>query len=207
MSVRPKVLALLAIVAAGAGMLLARAALNVPQPAPELAKATLLSTPRALPEFALLDQDAQPFDHHRLEQHWSLVFFGFTRCPAVCPTTLTVLAQVQRQLQTLPATERPQVVLISVDPTHDSPAQLKPYVNSFSTDFIGVTGGEDAIRSLAKSLGVSITMQTMPGGEYTMDHSTAIFLVDPRGALRAVFSTPHAADVIAADYRRILALR
>lgn len=206
MSARLKVLAVIAIVAGAAGMLLARAALNGPEAPPVLAKATLLTTPKPLPDFALLDQDSQPFDHARLERHWSLLFFGFTRCPDVCPTTLGMLAQVRRQLESLPAAERPQVVLVSVDPARDSAAQLKPYVSFFSSEFLGVTGATEAIQQLAKVLGVSITMRPLANGEYTVDHSTAIFLVDPRGAVRAVFSTPHTPAVIADDYRRIIEL-
>jgi protein SCO1/2 len=204
MPVRPKVLVAIAIVAVAAGVLLASAALSPPPEPPQ--QATVLPTPRVLPELALLDQDAQPFDRKRLEQHWSLVFFGFTRCPAICPTTLTVLAQTRAQLASLPAAQRPQVVLVSVDPQYDSPAQLKSYVSSFGSGLLGVTGTDAAIRELGRSLGVSITMRPLPGGDYTVDHTTAIFLVDPRGAWRAVFSSPHSADVIADDYRRILAM-
>jgi len=204
MSVRLKVLCAIAIVAAAAGMLLARAALS--PPTEPLQRATLLPTPRSLPELALLDQDAKPFDRKQLQGHWSLLFFGFTRCPGICPSTLTMLAQTHRRLQDLPPAQQPRVVLVSVDPQHDSPPRLKAYLSAFNTDFLGVTGTAAAVEPLARSLGVSITMRALPGGDYTVDHTTAIFMVDPRGAWRAVFSSPHSADVIADDYRRILAL-
>jgi protein SCO1 len=204
MSLRLKVLAFVAIVAAAAGMLLARAALS--PPSEPLQRATLLPTPRPLPELALLDQDAQPFDRARLQRRWSLLFFGFTRCPGVCPSTLAVLNQVRQRLQDLPEARRPQVVLVSVDPQHDTPAQLKTYLKSFNADFLGATGDAPQLESLTRSLGVSVTMRPLPGGDYTVDHTTAIFLVDPAGAWRAVFSSPHSPDVIADDYRRILAL-
>ena len=204
MFVRPKVLVALAIVAVAAGMLLARAALS--PPIEPLQQATVLPTPRALPELALLDQDAQPFDRRRLQQRWSLMFFGFTRCPGICPATLAMLAQTRARLAALPAAQRPQVVLVSADPQHDSPATLKSYLRGFDGEFIGVTGDDAAIGQLARSLGVSITMRPLPGGDYTVDHTTAVFLVDPRGAWRAVFSGPHSADGIAGDYRRILAM-
>jgi len=204
MPVRPKVVATIAIVAVAAGMLLARAAMNTPDPVPALTKATLLTPVKSLPDFALLDQDSKPFDRARLERHWSLLFFGFTRCPDICPTTLGLLSQVQRQLSDLPASQRPQVVLVSADPQRDSAAQLRPYVRFFNPDFIGVTGGDAAIQHLARAMGVSITMRPLANGDYTVDHSTAIFLVDPNGAMRAVFSTPHSPNVIADDYRRIL---
>ena len=205
MPVRPKVLAVVAIVAAAAGMLLARAALNPPEPPPTLAHATLLPAPRALPDFALLDQDGQPFSRQRLQGHWSFLFFGFTSCPAICPTTLGVLAQARHQLETLPAAQRPQVVLVSVDPEHDTPAQLKSYLHGFHDEFLGLTGNAAELQRLSRALPVSITMRQLEGGAYTVDHTTAIFLVDPRGAWRAVFSTPHSPGAIADDYRRILA--
>jgi protein SCO1 len=205
MSVRPKVLAVIAIVAAAGGMLLARAALQGPAPPPALAKATLLTPPKPLPELMLTDQDSRTFARSRLEQRWSLLFFGFTRCPAICPATLTVLAQAERELKDLPPEQRPQIVLVSVDPAHDSAERLKSYISSFNPDFLGGTGSSDAIQQFARSLGVAVTRQPLADGDYTVDHSTAIFLVDPRGALRAVFSTPHSPNVIADDYRRILA--
>jgi protein SCO1 len=204
MPVRSKVLVAVAIVAVAAGALLARAALRLPVEPPQ--HATVLPTPRTLPELAFLDQDSQPFDRQRLEQRWSLLFFGFTRCPAICPSTLTVLAQARARLASLPAAQQPRVVLVSVDPQYDSPAQLKTYLSTFGAELIGLTGTDAAIHQFARSLGVSITTRALPGGDYTVDHSTAIFLIDPRAAWRAVFSSPHAPAAIADDYRRILDL-
>ena len=206
MPVRPKIVATIAIVAVATGMLLARAALNVPEAPPVLAKATLLTPPKPLPRFALLDQDSKTFDRARLERHWTLLFFGFTQCPDICPTTLGLLSQAQRQLSDLPAAQRPQVVLVTTDPQRDSAAQLGPYVRFFNPDFIGVTGAETELQRLTQAFSVSVSQRPLANGDYTVDHSTAIFLVDPKGAVRAVFSTPHSPDVIAADFRRILAL-
>jgi protein SCO1/2 len=205
MSVRPKALVALAIVAAAAGMLLARAALSPPTQPPQ--NATVLPTPRPLPALSLLDQDSRRFDRARLEQRWSLLFFGFTRCPDICPTTLSMLGQVNARLASLPAEQRPQLVLVSVDPEHDSPAQLKSYLRGFDPGFVGVTGEDAAIGELTRSLSVAVTMQSRTAGDYSVDHTTAIFLIDPRGAWRAVFSSPHSPGVIADDYRRILALQ
>src|ERR1043165_2887028 len=110
MPARPIVVTALAIVAAGAGMLLARAALNSPQQPPTLTKATLLAPPKSFPAAQLIDQQGKPFDRSRLEQQWGLVFFGFTSGPEICPTTLAMLAKVKQQVQDLPAAQRPQVV-------------------------------------------------------------------------------------------------
>jgi protein SCO1/2 len=206
MPVRPKIVVAIAIVAVAAGMLLARAALNVPAAVPVLTKATLLTPARVLPDFALLDHDSKAFDRSRLQRQWTLLFFGFTQCPDICPTTLGLLSQAKRQLSDLPPAQRPQVVLVTTDPQHDSAAQLGPYVRFFNPDFIGVTGSAEEIQRVAQAFSVSMTQRPLADGSYTVDHSTTIFLVDPQGALRAVFSTPHSPDVIADDYRRILVM-
>ncbi len=140
----------------------------------------------------------------RLKHRWSLLFFGFTHCPDVCPTTLGMLAQTEKALANLPDERRPQIVLISVDPQRDTPQQLASYVKFFSPSFTGVTGTQDAIDDFARALGVPVAISPTDNGDYTVDHSAAIFLVDPDGAMRALFSTPHSPAIIADDYRRIV---
>src|SRR5690349_24819987 len=108
------VLALVAIVAAAGGLLLARVMLDQPQ-TPTLAKATLLQPARPLPPMAFVDQQGRPFGNDQLRGHWSILFFGFTNCPDVCPTTLALLSQVQKQLADLPEKDRPHITLVSVD--------------------------------------------------------------------------------------------
>ena len=197
--------ALVAIVAVASGMLLARNLLgNEGATQLGLAQATLLTPPRPLPQFALIDQSGAPFTPERLKNRWSLLFFGFTRCPDVCPLTLGVLAQAQKALKDLPAAKQPQIILVSVDPQRDNPAQLASYVKFFSPTFGGVTGTQDAIEELTGALGVPVAINKLPNGDYTVDHSAAIFLVDPNGALHALFSSPHVPAVIADDYRRIV---
>jgi protein SCO1/2 len=197
--------AVVAIVAIAAGMLLARAIFDRSSTTDlGLAKATLLAPPRPLPEFALTDQAGVPFDPARLKGHWTLMFFGFTHCPDVCPTTLGMLAQVEKKLNAALPAASPQVVLVSVDPERDTPAQLKSYVKFFSPTFTGVTGSVEAVDNFTRALGVPVAKTQLADGNYTVDHSAAIFLLDPQGAMRALFSTPHSADLIAADYRRIV---
>lgn len=194
------------IVAIAGGMLLARSLMEVGSGAqPAVVKATVLTPARPLPEIALIDQAGAEFDGSRLKNRWSLLFFGFTRCPDVCPTTLGMLAQVAKSLADLPPGERPQIVLVSVDPQRDTPQQLAAYVRFFDPSFTGVTGTQHAIDSFTRALGVPVAISKTGNGDYTVDHSAAIFLIDPQGALRALFSTPHESAVIAADYRRIVA--
>jgi protein SCO1/2 len=198
--------AIVAIVAAVGGALVAR---NLSQ-SPELSQstlttATLLQPPRPIEQIALIDHDGQPFDLARLEGHWTLLFFGFTNCPDVCPATLTILTQVEKHLQHLPEAQQPQIVLASVDPQRDTPEHLKKYVSYFSPNFLGVTGTKESVEAFTQALYVPVAIQQLPNGGYTVDHSAAIFLVDPDGAMHAIFSTPHDAGKIAADYQRIVA--
>jgi protein SCO1/2 len=200
------VTAVVAIVAVAAGVLLARTLLDRRDTgAAALAKATMLQPPRPLPEFALLDQSGAPFGNQRLKGHWSLMFFGFTHCPDVCPTTLALLAQVEKTLAADQRVPLPQVVLVTVDPQRDTPAQLASYVKFFSPTFTGVTGNPDAVAELTRAMGVPTARVDLPNGDYTVDHSAVIFVLDPQGALRAIFSAPHVAEVIVTDYRRIAA--
>jgi protein SCO1 len=197
----------LAIVAAVLGALLARGLLAPTSPeATSLTGATLLAPPRPIPEFTLRDDADRPVDRQYFEGHWHLVFFGFTSCPDVCPTTLTVLAAVERKLADLPDGQRPGVVLVSVDPERDRPSTLHSYVQFFSPHFAGLTGAVSAIDALAQAFGVPVARVPVAGGGYTVDHGAAIFLLDPAARIRALFSTPHDAEVIAADYRRILGM-
>ncbi len=210
--IQPIALAIaVAIVAIVAGMLLSRALMQPVAPAQPLASGTLLDPPRALPampeapEGGFVDQDQQPFDSERLQERWSLMFFGFTSCPDICPMTLGMLAQTEKLLADLPAAQRPQVILVSVDAQRDTPAQLSSYVKFFSPSFTGITAPQDVIEDFARQMGVVVAITPLEGGGYTVDHSASIFLVDPQGAMRALFSAPHTAAQLAEDYRRVIA--
>jgi protein SCO1/2 len=196
--------AIVAIVAVAAGTLSARWLLQSQSGLQaELTTATVLSPPRPLPPLALIDQDNRPFDTSRLRGGWSLVFFGFTSCPDACPLTMTALAQTNQLLADLPAERRPRVVMISVDPQRDTPERLAAYVKAFDPTFTGATGTKAAIDELAQRMGVMAATRPIEGGSYTVDHTSSVFLIDPDGALRALFSAPHTPKLIAEDYRRI----
>lgn len=192
------------IVAIAAGLLLSRALLDRAG-GPSLAKATLIDPARPLPAMTLIDQDGRPFGSEQLRGHWSILFFGFTSCPDVCPTTLALLSQVEKKLADMPTEQRPHIVLVSVDPKRDTPERLSQYVKSFSPTFTGLTGEQNAIHEFALKMGVPVAISEQPGGNYTVDHSAAIFVIDPNGALRALSSTPHEVPIIAEDYRAIVA--
>jgi protein SCO1/2 len=166
-----------------------------------LESGTWLPQPHALAEFHLQDLSGAEFNLARLRGHPTLLFFGFTNCPDVCPTTLATLTQVQRALP-LPGA---QVVFVTIDPARDSAANLQVYLGAFSNSFIGARGDAAALAPLLKSLGAIAVRENLPDGSYTMDHSATLYLLDTRGRLAAVFSPPFSASKLTADLRRVAA--
>ncbi len=189
------------------GAWLAHAWLGRGEAPPATEVAAVYDAPRPLPPFELTAGDGSRFDAARLRGHYTLVLFGFTNCPDLCPTTLVTLAAAGRLLADLPAQRRPAVIMVSVDPRRDTPPVLSRYVAHFDPGFTGVTGSEPAIAAFALTLGAAFQRGAEVDGSYTVDHTAALFLVDPEARLLAVFPTPHVAAAIAADYRRILAAR
>ena len=162
----------IAVVAALAGVYVARM-LNQPA-VPSLESGTSLPQARVLPEFNLVDTQGKPASPAALRGHPTLVFFGFTHCPDVCPTTLALLANVQKQVaQQDPALSGIKVALISVDPERDTPEQLGSYIASFRGDLIGLTGSASEIVKATSAFGVAAARVDLGGGNYTMDHSAA----------------------------------
>lgn len=166
--------------------------------ASEPVSATVFEDSLPLVEFTLIDHDQQPFDQTRFEGRWSLVFFGFTNCPGVCPTTLTKLSQTVAAMDKPPA-----VIFISVDPQRDDPATLAQYVRSFDDQLIGVSGAPEEIDKLTAAFFVTYSINGT-GEDYMVDHSSAVFLVNPAGRLSALFSAPLDAQQLAADLRKII---
>lgn len=175
--------------------------------APELPEqARILSAPRVLPEVPAIDHAGRPFGRHDYSGRWTLVFFGFTHCPDICPATLQVLAAARRQLDDLPPADQPQVVMISVDPERDSPARLAEYVPFFHPEFRGVQVPEQHLPELTRGFSAAYAVTPLGEDGYTVDHTASLFLVDREGRLAAVIPTPHTPDGVATDLRRILKL-
>jgi protein SCO1 len=205
MAARPLRIGILVIVAFAAGLILARVFAPVREALPQTERATLLPQPRALGALALVGQDGNPLPADFFAGHWTLVFFGFTRCPDICPTTLATLAQANKQLADLPPTQRPRVLLVTIDPERDPPEHLAAYVHFFDPEFMGASGSLEATAAAAAAFGVPYSKVATPDGGYTMDHGSGIFVVGPSGGIDAYLSAPHDAAVIARDYRRIVA--
>ena len=173
-----------------------------------LASGTLLAPPRALADFSLIDNQGRSFGAANLRGHWSLMFFGYTNCPDYCPTTLTTLAALAKQLRAAGFVAPPQVIFVSVDAKRDTPARLDAFVPAFDPDFIGLTApSQPAIEALAKKWGVAVAILSAPNGDYIVDHSAAIFVIDPAGQLAAILSGPFTVDALQSDYRRIVSAR
>lgn len=201
-------LAVAAVAGALAGVAAAYILTRTEPAMPALERATLLEVARPLPAIALQDQSERTFDLGRMRGRWTLLFFGFTHCPDVCPTTLATLAEARRQLADLTPDEIPDLVLATVDPARDTPAALARYVAHFDPSFTGVTGSPESIEAFTRALGVAVMIGAPAAdGSYTVDHSAAVFLIDPAAAFTALFSAPHEAASLARDYRRIVTAR
>lgn len=167
--------------------------------------ATVLHEPMHLPQFRLTDTKGNSFTNSSLQGIWSFLFFGYTYCPDICPTTLALLADTENRLQGQKEKHKRQYVFVSVDPQRDTIEHLGEYVTYFNPLFKGATGPEQEIQALTKPIGIRYqrSPEQRPAGDYLIDHSATILLVDPDGNLRALISPPHDAAVIAQDFRKI----
>jgi len=191
---------LVAAIAAAIGFLVAS---QIGQPR-EPEQALVYSAPRVLPDFSLVDHNGRPFGPGELHGSWTFMFFGFTHCPDICPTTLQSLAAATNKMMDLPEAQRPSVVMVSIDPVRDTVDALAAYVPYFNPEFVGVTGDMNEIQSLTQAIGVAYAYTPGPdSGGYAVEHTASIFLLDPDGKLVAVFGTPHTVDVLVKDYRII----
>ena len=149
----------------------------------------LLETPRNFGEINLLDHHGEAFTRADFEGRWSLVFFGFTYCPDICPTTMSFLNTFIGDLEGTEV-EDTQVVMVSVDPARDTVAQLAGYVPYFNPEFVGVTGEFLAIHRFATAL--NTPFRKVPGQDenYLVDHSANVVLINPRGDYHGFFKAP-----------------
>ena len=144
--------------------------------------------------FLLTGSDGQPFSSERLAGKPFALFFGFTQCPDVCPTTLSRLARLRKQLGK--GDEAFAIVLVTVDPERDTPAEMARYAGLFGTPVIALTGSTPAIEGVKAQFGVVSEKVPQPGGDYTVDHTATVFLVDKTGAFAATVS-PNEGDAAA----------
>jgi len=171
----------------------------------------MIDPPRKIAVPALIKDNAETFSNDDLKGHWSLLYFGYTHCPDICPMTLGVVAQAKKSATAINH-NFPQVFFISVDPERDKVAMLAEYVQYFDKDFTGVTGDKKLLQALAIQL--SAVYMKMPSDKtesatsgkagYDIDHSSALLLLNPDGKLVAFFNPPHDAKIILKDFQTVV---
>ncbi len=149
----------------------------------------LLPRERSLPNLELIDQNGQPFDTQALRGRWHILFFGFTACPDICPTTLSDMRRLLSQLSP-DVRERLQLILITADPTRDTPERLKTYLSYYRSGFMGLTGEMEQLQRLSKALGLPFVPAKQTEGDYSVAHSGNLALVAPDGTLRGHIRAP-----------------
>lgn len=160
--------------------------------------------PKPISPFQLTDHHGASFDLGTLKGKWSFVFFGFTHCPDVCPTTLVELNSAQRLLDEAGLDAGIQYVFVSVDPRRDTPERLGRYVGHFNKKFIGATGAEQALKRFAHEVGeVYGFPDGTSGPDYSVAHSATLALFDPDARLHAVFTPPQRAQALVDGFRKI----
>lgn len=157
---------------------------------------------RDIGEFNLIDDNNQPFTSAQLRGKWSLLFFGYTYCPDICPTTMVVLNQFYAKLKPELVGET-QIVFVSVDPARDDLAKLHEYVRYFNPQFRGVTGEFMALQQFATAL--SIPFAKVPGGgdNYQIEHSGSIAVINPQGHYVGFLKAPHELEKLLTNYQSI----
>ena len=177
-------------------------------PRADLVTGTLIEPSRTLKDFSLVDYDRRIFNVANLRGHWTILFFGYTHCPEFCPATLATLAALRKRLGTDPGAASPQVIFVSVDAKRDTPEQLKGYVPRFDSSFIGLTAlDQPQVEAVAKEFGVAVGIHDADQGDYLVDHSTALFVVDPAGNISAILTGPFTVEALLNDFKLIVAAR
>jgi len=149
----------------------------------------LMDPPRDIGSFSLVDHRGEAFTPERLEDQWTLLFFGFTNCPDICPTTMAFLDDFMASLKGTEVGDT-AVVMVSVDPARDTPERLASYLPFFNDDFTGVTGEFLALFNFATALNTPFRKVPGQGEDYQVDHSANVVLINPRGHYHGFFKAP-----------------
>lgn len=167
-----------------------------------------LATAQDINDFQLTDNHGKAFTKDNLKGHWTMVFFGFTNCGLVCPTTLAALNKMYQSLETqLPADQLPKIVMISVDPERDTVKRMNSYVTAFNLNFIGARADESVTDALEKQFHIAAAKIQVEGkgkNHYTIDHTAEIILLNPSAKIQAFLSYPHESQQMIKDYKLIL---
>ncbi len=168
---------------------------------PELAKAIILPNTKTLNHVKFVDQDGSVFNIDNLKGYWNIVFFGFTNCPDICPTTMRTLQLVKEQLDKENKWGNYRVIMVTVDPERDTQERLKNYVPYFDEEFVGLRADEATTTEFAKQIGILFVKQKSEDGFYQVDHSASLILINPAGEMAGVITAPHKQDEISNDLK------
>ena len=156
----------------------------------------LIDPARNLGSFNLIDSSGKEFLPQDFEGKWNVLFFGFTFCPDICPITMSMLSRIEKGLDNEDL-DKIRIFLVTVDPDRDSPDQLKVYLENFSENFIGLTGGLDQIYNFATRVNAPFSpISNSKDPHYTVDHTGSIILINPEGNYAGFFRAPHNQDDI-----------
>ncbi len=186
-----------------AGYVVSRLA-SAPAPYTPETPGLLWPNPKRLGPFELEATDGGTVDLTRLQGRWSFLFFGFTFCPDVCPATLMTMATVMKQIQASDPANDVQTLFVSVDPQRDTTERMRSYVEFFDPRFVGARAPLERLEALTRQLGIlHFRGEPDESGNYEVDHSASILLVDPQARLVGIFGTPHVPETIASQYHAI----
>lgn len=164
----------------------------------------VLQTPRKIGVPELQNADGTVFDNAALTGKWSLLFYGYTHCPDICPTTLSTVAAARQEALSRPI-DFPQVIFISVDPKRDDAELVGEYVRYFDESFIGVTGEERMLQAMAQQMSVAaMVVPSDKPGEYLVDHSSNLMLINPQAELVAMLRPPHTVQSILDSISKVM---
>lgn len=174
-----------------------------PRQAPEPTGGYVLDEPRALPAFSLIDEQGRAFTEEDFLGHWSMLYFGFTFCPDICPNSLSVMAQVKSELEALQGLDD-RYYLVSVDPDRDTPERIAEYVAYFDPAFRGITGAFDQLDIITRAAGAVYKVPEAPENEdYLVAHSSTLTVIDPEGRIHAIFTSPFVPEDIARSLKAL----
>ena len=196
-------LIVIAAIAVAIGLWAGSRWLSHPTP-PALTTAVMYPAGLTVPDFQLQRADGKSLNAADLRGKWTLVFFGFTHCPDICPTTLADFKQVWSRLAAHGSTDKLQFLFVSVDPERDTPEQLGRYVGFFNPDFIAATGADDELTRFTRALGVLYLRVPDEAGGYSIDHSASVIIIDPEGRRVGMFRPPFAPEPISTDLTALL---
>jgi len=189
---------IVAVVAIATGAFVFQSSFNLAQPEHSL----YYKTPRMIKPFELIDHQGNSFTKEQLLDNWSIVFFGYTSCPDVCPTTLQELNFSYDALKVI--SDKVQVLLVSVDPVRDTQEKLAQYIGYFNSEFKALTADHGVLFPFARNMGLMYAITDGSKGEgYLVDHSASIVLINPKGQIAAIFKPEHELGqlpIISGDY-------